>query len=622
MKPPISTPIGKRSNRGKSINKINKITRLERVIFWDTEAEIERVDTKKERHTMKLVVWRYLKLNIMDKVVKDDYGYAYTIEDFVDYLVKCNPKNTHLHLVCHNASYDVQISGILQELFRRGYQVKSHILEFPPFVFTVVRGKHKITLLDSMNYVRVSLASLGKSIGIPKMDYDYYRRGVDQTLIEYALNDVKILSEWFMKYYKFLIDNRLSPFGYTLASQAFRTYRYRFLSQPIPLHRVQEVLAIERFGYVGGRVECFRIGDFDNDTYYKLDVNSMYPFVMSEKQYPTVYLGYIDNPSQDKLYNLHKTHYLIAQVDIETNVGLYPLRLSDRVIYPKGQFSALLHSGELDLCLRYALNYRVQRVYIYKKADIFSDYIKYFYDMKLNAEEKGDAITRNMAKLLMNSLYGKFGQAGYEDIHITKNNPDNQYYRYKAYSQRLGKEVVIDHINGVETTTIRKGESYYSYPAIAGAVTSYARAYLAELMLTTGFDQLYYVDTDSLIVSETGYKRLSEYIDNFSLGYLKIEGITDSVSIHGLKDYRFGDTVKIKGVSRNAVKVDTNAYQYMQFRGAKTWLRSGGESEVLVEQRIKTLKHEYRKGVIIEDYVQPYLLPDLTITPLILPKSV
>ena len=40
---------------------------------------------------------------------------------------------------------------------------------------------------------------------------------------------------------------------------------------------------------------------------------------------------------------------------------------------------------------------------------LFKDYIEYFYELKENAAKNGDAAQKVIAKLFLNSLYGKFG---------------------------------------------------------------------------------------------------------------------------------------------------------------------------------------------------------------------
>lgn len=619
MKQDISTPIGRNFKRGKRIDVLTSDKRIYDLLFYDTEAYITKLDDKTESHTVRLIVWRYVKLDDNGAIILSEYGNTQSSDDFINVIKRKNVKNTNLYMICHNASYDVQILSLINLLLETGYKHTKSVLEFPPFIMTLVRGKHRLTLLDNLNFARTSIKELGKSIGIDKLEIDYYDNDNIEKMLIYAYRDVEILSEWFIRYYRFLVDNDLCPFANTLAGQAFRTYRYKFLKRDIPLHRVERVLYIERFTYIGGRVECFRLGKFSLDQYYKLDINSMYPYVMRNRKYPLVYLGMRENVNKDDLYKLVNDYYCIARVTVKTNTPIIPLRTKDLVVYPVGEFETWLHHGELELVMKYALDYKVNEILIYKPDDLFSSYVDYFYHIKVDAELRGDKTTRQMAKLFMNSLYGKFGQVGYEYIYQEAQDNDNKFYRYVGYSERLGKDVVINHLGDKDIVSIKEGESYYSNPAIAGAVTSYARSYLAELMLTAGIENVFYMDTDSLIVNYYGYKALKDYIDEHTLGMLKIEAVENELVINGLKDYVIGNEVKIKGVNKNAIKVSDNVYLNTHFRGAKTWLREGGEAKVIVSKVEKTLKRVYRKGVVCGYDVLPFDASSLPNNPLNLP---
>ncbi len=51
------------------------------------------------------------------------------------------------------------------------------------------------------------------------------------------------------------------------------------------VHMKPEVIKLEIDSYRGGRNECFFIGEAHGE-FYKLDVNSMYPYVMATHYYP------------------------------------------------------------------------------------------------------------------------------------------------------------------------------------------------------------------------------------------------------------------------------------------------------------------------------------------------
>jgi len=82
-------------------------------------------------------------------------------------------------------------------------------------------------------------------------------------------------------------------------------------------------------------------------------------------------------------------------------------------------------------------------------------------------------------------------------------------------------------------------EASNSFVAIASFVTAYARCYLWELIEKAGEENVLYMDTDSLFVTKKGYENLKDYLDNKELGKLKLEDVTEDLTIWGAKLYKF-----------------------------------------------------------------------------------
>lgn len=602
--------MGSKVRRAHEIGPIKRFGHPERLIVFDTEASIEGMGHGVERHRVKLIVYRYMALDKDDphKVIADEYGHTDNTDDFITLIEKRAVKNQALNLYAHNLGYDLQITSLVRALIDRGWEIRRYITDNPPTLITLRRGKHAINIIDTFNYFQASIKKIGQSLGLVKGEIDYYAETDQRAWLAYAYRDVEILSEYLYRFILFLHDHDLAPLAPTIAGQAFRSYRYRFMPGPIPLHRDAEALSVERQGYMGGRVECFRLGCFEGVTIYKLDINSMYPYVMSSYEYPIIYLGQRSGLDRSKLVDLMAKYYVIADVEVSINVPLIPVRHGVKLIFPIGQFRAVIHHAELDRVMRYGSVIRVYRVFVYKRGDLFSQYVEFFYRIKQDADRNGDQVRRQMAKMFLNSLYGKFGERGHVDIYEEAQGSDDGHERIRGYSERLGREVMITRLGGKTITTLVDGEGFYSYPAIAGAVTSYARAYLADLILTAGLDHVYYVDTDSLFVDADGLYNLRNYLSQSDLGLLKIEGKTDRLILYGPKDYVFGDEVKLKGVPKSAQALGDNRYQYKQFRGLKEWERSGMPAEVIVTDRVKTLSRRYDKGRVEGDRVYPWVL--------------
>ncbi len=277
-------------------------------------------------------------------------------------------------------------------------------------------------------------------------------------------------------------------------------------------------------------------------------------------------------------------------------------------MFPVGNFVTVLHAAELSYALTHGHIRQVLDVAIYRKGTIFKDYIDYFYNRKLAAETAGDRVSRHQAKILMNALYGKFGQR--EVVSKTVPNiSDTPYGRVVGYSEALHQTVEVVALGTTMQVSYPGGESTYSSPAIAGAVTAYARMYLWSLIEMCGRENVYYMDTDSLMSTDRGLAALSAYLDPHKLGMLKDEGQADQVIIRGCKDYQFGAETKHKGVPKRAIESDPNTWVYQQPRGAKSWANEGFPTGAVWYTRTKTRRSAYDKGVVqIDGSVLPLRL--------------
>lgn len=578
-----------------------------RLLVMDSEAIRGAVINGVETQVFKLAICRYLQLEKDCQVTDNGYETFLERDSLIDFIQSYTRKDKVTYVYAHNLKYDLQLTGLVTGLLERGWKISLFVLEDPPSFIRLKRGRMSLLLVDTFNYWQFSVEKMGLQLGLEKMKMPD-PEGDIKDWIAYCTRDVDVLTEYLLTFMRFLIANDLAGLGLTLASQAFRSYRHRFMPREIILHSYPEVTRLEREAYTGGRVEAFYIGRLEGERFYKLDVNSMYPYVMKERLYPYEMVSYSENVTISQLKKLFTRYYLIAEVELNTSSHLYAIKDNFKLIFPVGHFWAVLHASELKEALENNHLISVHRLAVYKQADIFSPYVNYFYRMKVQADKEHNPVDRHMAKILLNSLYGKFGQR--EVVSKIYDNPDGvSYQRLTGYSERLGQAVEVNYIGSQIEVRYKGGESAYSFPAIAGAVTAYARMYLWEIMQTAGLENVFYVDTDSLIVNRAGYERLQDLLHPDRLGALKLESQGDCLTINGAKDYSFAGEVKVKGVPKTARVLSGNQWQYEQFRGAKTWLAQGMPVNVEVYTRLKERKTPYDKGVVTPSgYVLPLRL--------------
>lgn len=547
-----------------------------------------------------------MQINEEVEVIRDEECVFEEVDVFLGFLELHTRKDITLYVFAHNLAYDIELTGIIQKLVERGFEVVDMVMNDPPNYIKVARKDTRIVFVDTFNYWQVSVEKMGKAIGLEKGKYDEVEHDREK-LIQYCRTDVRILTEYLLEYIRFIRKNDLGPFKLTLASQAFSAYRAKFMNEEIFVHNDPRAIDLERKAYYGGRVECFRIGDFNGQTFYKLDVNSMYPHVMKHFEYPKKLVAYSENIPLHLLEKHLKTHYVIADVEISTQTPAYPCKLQDKLCFPIGCFRTVLHHSELLIALRENAIRNVFRIAIYEKGNLFTEYVDYFYRIKTEAESQKNEVQRTFAKIMLNSLYGKFGQSGHHTEYV-ENTVNPRFGRFVGYSEKLGRRVETVCLGNKIRVSWNEGESYYSCPSIAGAVTSYARAVLWKYIEIADRENVYYCDTDSLIVNNDGFVRLVDWIDQTKLGFLKVEDISDNLTIHGLKDYVFGSTTKHKGIPKTAQRIDDNTWSYTSFERFKSWSNRGMVPGVIVKQRIRRRLNNYSKGLVVDDRVLPFTL--------------
>jgi len=93
------------------------------------------------------------------------------------------------------------------------------------------------------------------------------------------------------------------------------------------------------------------------------------------------------------------------------NIPLLQNRLkidnSRKTITPVGSWTGTYFSEELKKANQLNYKFEIIRGFLFKKENIFKDFVKFFYAMK-EKNEKNSAYYI-IAKLMLNSLYGRFG---------------------------------------------------------------------------------------------------------------------------------------------------------------------------------------------------------------------
>ena len=439
-------------------------------------------------------------------------------------------------------------------------------------------GAKRVLFLDTYSYAQLSVEKLGKIIGIQKLSKPKFlghkpRNTKEWQIIkDYNIQDSRI-SMQYMKFLKNNFEKLGATFKMTIASTSMSLFKNKYLHADYFRASPDELL--EQFNaYYGGRTEAFCRGLIKDYNYY--DVNSLYPFVMKDHNYP--------DPNTKRITYKNTMRYIqkyegISKVNVILDKEITPIlpyRFETKLIFPTGEWTAWYSHAEIRKAITLGYKFpKVWKTYYYKKTcQPFNSYITDLYKKRLEHKAEG-SVVEMVDKLLMNSLYGKFGQKFI--------NRDN-WLPFTHTLEELNKLKWFERVG--DFIRIKKDftePADFCIPIWALYVTAYARMHLYDLIVKTNPA---YVDTDSLITQtemKTG-KELGELKQEFKISH----GIICKPKMYALvptkewqKLLEKKDLVKIKGIAK---KLSFNEFgellknpkvSYIKFMKFKESIRRG-----------------------------------------------
>lgn len=436
--------------------------------------------------------------------------YGEDIESFIEFCKTLKPSIMYFHNLRFDFSYI--------QYYLIQHDIEYEVLEKKGTIYSA--RFFDIELRDSLNFMPITLKEVGENYCTcykkTSIDYNVSRgHKASPEEIKYCFNDCRVLEEGLNNYINSLsevltnakAENSVNKIKRKLTNAGISFEAFKELSdfEKCCPKTTQNEYELFRDAYHGGYVYSKPCGIVENVR--MIDCNSMYPFMYSSIQIP------YGRPIMCKTYeDTLKFNFAIVKVSIcfELREGFIPIiggsfgryggteyRASSYGVYEElticsTDFELVQEFYDCDFEFIWGVGFETKPAFFKKYADTF---------IAVKNKEKG--IKRAVAKVLLNSPYGKTAMNGLNEI----------------------KKYVIDentHSVRTEVVGYEVEDDSYQYLPIAIAITASARAYLLNTARKIGFDSVYYMDTDSIKFKEkdTGLK-----YDPNTLGAWKDEGL-------------------------------------------------------------------------------------------------
>lgn len=523
-------------------------------------------------------VWAWCICNINDTTEKE---YGNSIESFFESAFKKDRNDTYYF---HNLKFDGQfiISFLLNNGFSYSDNERLENCQFTCLIgeknifysikickYRTSRKPIQITILDSLKLLPLSVAQIAKGFDLPisKLEIDYNEnRPIGHKLTDlekdYISNDVEIVA----RALKIMFDQGLTKM--TIGANALAEFKNLFGKKtfeknfPIPYYD-KDI----RQSYKGGftyLADGYKEKDIADGIV--LDVNSLYPSVMYYRPLPYGEGIFFEGKyKEDKIYNLY-IQMIRCQFELKPNM-IPTIQIKNSLSFVPTQYlkssngeviTLCLTSVDLELFLTHYFVYDLEYIsgWKFKSSDkAFRDYIDKWNGVKVKASKDGNKALRSIAKLMLNSLYGKFAT-----------NPESR--RRIPY---LDEEGIVRY----KLTEIENRDPIYI--PIGSFVTAWAR-YTTITAAQKCFDRFIYADTDSLHLVGTELPKDLE-IDSTKLGAWKHESTFTRARFLRQKSYIEEIDGKLK---ITCAGMPSSCYQYV------TWdnFHIGNEFQGKLKQKI------------------------------------
>ena len=456
-----------------------------------------------------------------------------------------------------------------------GYDLSHLFYNIPGFIKISYAGsrvisaripKSKIVFRDTLNHWKISVAEMGKRIGHEKLEAELFddptRKPTIEELTRRCQRDTEIPHRFVTA-----MKEKYSAIGMNLkatigASALDHFYNTSFTKRPLENIFEKPELEFMKKAVYGGRTEVFFTKPIVSRDHLKLlkkraktdleakaelasykdafvtdgkvrcyDFNSMYPDALARNEFPVL----------DGWYWTEKPDWSkdgIAEVTVESppnmHIPFLPCYAEGNLYFPTGTFRTFVTYPEIReaLSLGYKLIKSHDAIEFPTRYRPFEKYIIGLYERRNIEKAKKDELASETFKLIMNNIFGKFGQGNEKTELIPLD------------FKKLAKHKCIILEDKFILRTIEENFPPHTNMIWSAYTTAYSRIKLWKKLMEAHerSEMLVACDTDSVFAVSVE----NLFGDSKELGELKLEGTFNACHFKGLKHYKLVTSKPLK----------------------------------------------------------------------------
>lgn len=577
---PTSTSL--RNNRWLKPNESSRLPRTH--IVLDSEAVIEETASGTV-HRFRCAVTTCDKLSRRNNQWQEpQYAEHHSPREVWEWITGRTSERGRTIVVAHNSGYDLRITEAFTVLPSLGWELGMVSLAPGATWCSWRNGKRSLSIIDSLAWFPTNLANIGKAIGMDKPTLP----GPDDSETEWFTRcraDVFILRKAWLDTLEWLRNEDCGNWKPTGAGQGFAAFRHKHLTHKILIHDDQEVREYERQAAWTGRAEPWRFGSLQGGPFTEWDYRCAYATIAGDSFVPTRFRGEVINPHINYVRGGREHRKYLSCVQVETETPTVPCHSDGRIVWPTGKFDTVLWDNELRLAIENGAKVTITRQWSYDATPALQAWSEWCLGLVDNRSGDVPPIARVLAKHWCRSTIGRFGSRfpSWEPFGESRQATP----RLSGYVDWDTKEVgQLLEVGSKAFLSLGVQDHPQSVPQVMSWIMAECRVRLWHAMEVAGFENVVYVDTDSLIVDTAGNERLRVA----ELPGLRRKSEYRTLTVLGTRQLVENGTLKAAGVPRGAVRTGQNTWSGEAWSSMAASLSEGDLASVRVRERSVTLR--------------------------------
>lgn len=424
----------------------------------------------------------------------------------------------------------------------------------------------------------------------------YFKGGIDgfgfvdlkSLAVESSFRDLSIIDEALVRLKKiFDVELKIDLLkSLSAPSFALKVFSQKFNYMNVNLRLKKSLDPLLREAYFGGRCEVFANTD-KSIAYY--DFPGMYSICMKER-FPFGELRWVFSDEID-LKNLLPGFYTITWESRDLQVPILPAKNEyGKLIFANHEYCGTYWFEEIELFLKCGGKVKsAERALVYDSYNfVFDKFVDYF-----NSFRAKGGVNKLLAKLVINSLYGKLGS-------------NSSKTRYLVISSEVELQKIIESSNVSSIIELNRfwvievadeENSSFVNVGLAAAIASKARIRLANSLLNIHDKngKILYCDTDSIFI-EYNPRVVADASCWFKNSLIYDSGIFIQPKTYALSKENMSE-VKIRGVSKPNLSYEEfrqkcQDFDYLFFKN----LNIGGKGDFKIKMNLAEMQIRVNKN--------------------------